>query len=189
MVYAYSEYDGICQFISQLNQKKVQVLKSNLEPSSSISLHSENSNELLLCSMCYFEFHRSIRWLKFQLTLWQLCSGRQEVRKQLQSGLSSIVWEAPISQRATNSCITWVDCCQAVSDSLQPHGLQHARLPYSSLSRGVCSKSCPSSQWCHPTISSSVIPFSSCLQSSPASGSLPMTQLFISGGQSIGASV
>ena len=58
-----------------------------------------------------------------------------------------------------------------VSDSLQPHGLQQARLPYPSPTPGACSNSCPSSQWCHPTISSSVIPFSSCLQSFLASGS------------------
>ena len=58
-----------------------------------------------------------------------------------------------------------------ISDSLWPHGLLHARLPCPSLSPGACSDSCPLSQWCHPTISSSVIPFSSCPQSSPASGS------------------
>ena len=60
-----------------------------------------------------------------------------------------------------------------MSDSLQPHGLQHARLPCPSLFPGVCSNSCPLSQWCHPTISSSVAPFSSCPQSFPASGSFP----------------
>ena len=62
-----------------------------------------------------------------------------------------------------------------------------ARLPCPSLSPGACSNSCPLSQWCHPTISSSAIPFSSCLQSFPASGSFPVSQFFISGGQSIGA--
>ena len=77
---------------------------------------------------------------------------------------------------------------QVVSDSLQRHGLQHTRLPYSSLSPGVCSNSCPLSQWCHPTISSFVIPFSSCLQSFPATGSFLMSQLFTSGGWSIGVS-
>ena len=75
-----------------------------------------------------------------------------------------------------------------MSDSLQPHGLQHARLPCPSLSPGVCSGSCLLSQWWNPTISSSVIHFSSHLQSFPASGSLPMSQFFPSGGQSIGAS-
>jgi len=75
-----------------------------------------------------------------------------------------------------------------ISNSLQPQGLQHARLPCPSPTPGACSNSCPSSQWCHPTISSSVIPFSSCLQSFPASGSFPMSQFFSSGGQSIGAS-
>ena len=72
-----------------------------------------------------------------------------------------------------------------VSDSLWPHGLQHTRLPCPSPTPGAYSNSCPSSQWCHPTISSSVIPFSSCLQSFPASGSFSMSQFFTSSGQSI----
>ena len=75
-----------------------------------------------------------------------------------------------------------------MSDSLQPHGLQHIRLPCPSPSSGTCSYSCPLSQWCHPDISSSVIPFFSCLQSFPASGSFQMSQLFESGGQTIGVS-
>ena len=74
-----------------------------------------------------------------------------------------------------------------MSVSVQPHGLQHARLPYPSLSPIACSNSCPLSQWCYPTISSSVIHFS-CLQCCPASASFPMSQLFASGSQSIGAS-
>ena len=77
--------------------------------------------------------------------------------------------------------------CSVVSNSLRPHGLQHARVCPSTTS-GDCSNSCPSSQWCHPTSSSSVIPFSSCHQSSPASRSFPMRQFFASGGQSIGVS-
>ena len=75
-----------------------------------------------------------------------------------------------------------------MSDSLQPHGLQHTRLLCPSPSPRVCSNSSPLSQWCHSTISSSVVPFFCCLRSFPASGSLPMSQLFTSGGQSIGAS-
>ena len=75
-----------------------------------------------------------------------------------------------------------------VSDSLRLHGLQHARLPCPLLSPQVYSNSCPLRQWCHRIISSSVIPFSSYLQSAPASGSFPMSQLFASGGQNIGAS-
>ena len=75
-----------------------------------------------------------------------------------------------------------------VSDSLQPHGLQHARLPCSSPTPGACSNSYPLSWWCHPTILSSVILFSSCLQSFPVSGSFPMSQFFASGSQSIGVS-
>ena len=65
--------------------------------------------------------------------------------------------------------------CSVVSDSLWPHGLQHARLPYLSLSPGVCTNLCPLSWWCHPTISSSVIPFSSCPQSFPPAESFPMS--------------
>ena len=75
------------------------------------------------------------------------------------------------------------------SDSLQPHGLQqHSRPPCPSPIPGVYSDSCASSQWCHPAISSSVVPFSSCLQTFPASGSFQMSQFFASGGQSIGVS-
>ena len=75
-----------------------------------------------------------------------------------------------------------------VSNSLQSHGLQHTSLPCPSSSPGVCSNSCPSSQWCPPAILSSVVPFSSCLQSFPAPGSFPVSQLFTSGGQSIDTS-
>ena len=71
-----------------------------------------------------------------------------------------------------------------VSDSLRPHGLQHTRPPCPSPTPGAYSNSCPLCRWCHPTISSSVVPFPSCLQSFPASGSFPMSQLFASGGQS-----
>ena len=86
--------------------------------------------------------------------------------------------------------VRW-NCCWSVAKlcpTLKPHGLQHARLPYPSLSPRVCSDSRPLIRWCHPTISSCVIPFSSCLWSFPASGSSPMSQLFTSGGQSFGAS-
>ena len=75
-----------------------------------------------------------------------------------------------------------------VSDSLQPHEPQHARLRCPSPTPGAWSNSCPLRWWCHPTISSSVIPFSSCLQSFPESGSFPMSQFFKSGGKSIGVS-
>ena len=78
--------------------------------------------------------------------------------------------------------------CSVVSDSLQPHELQHARPPCPSPTPGVYPNPCPLSQWCHPTILSSVVPFSSCPQSFLASGSFPMSQLFAWGGSSIGVS-
>ena len=78
--------------------------------------------------------------------------------------------------------------CSVVSYSLRPQGLQQASLPCPSLSPLACSNSCASSRGCHPTIASSVIPFSSCLQSFPVSRSFPMSQLFTLSGQSIGAS-
>ena len=78
--------------------------------------------------------------------------------------------------------------CSVVSDSLRPHEPQHARPPCPSPTPGVYSNSRPPSRWCHPAISSSVVPFSSCPQSFPASGSFPVSELFTSGGQSIGVS-
>ena len=75
-----------------------------------------------------------------------------------------------------------------MSNSLKPHGLQHARLPCHLPTPRACSNSCPSSWWCHPIISSSVVPFSPCLQSFPAPGTFPMSQFFSSGGQTIQAS-
>ena len=78
--------------------------------------------------------------------------------------------------------------CSGMSDSLQPHGLQHVRLPCPSPTPGAYLNSSPSSRWCHPTISAYVVPFSSHLQFFPASGSFLMSQFFTSGGQSIGVS-
>ena len=78
--------------------------------------------------------------------------------------------------------------CSVVSNSLQPHESQHVRPPCPSLTPGFYSNSCPLNRWCHPAISSSIVPFSSCPQSLPASGSFPVSQLFTWGGQSIGVS-
>ena len=101
-------------------------------------------------------------------------------RKQIRE-ISLFIWKI--------QCFSSVQfSCSVMSDSWRPHGLQHARFPCPSPTPRACSNSCPSSQWCHPTISSSVIPFSFCLQSFPASGSFPMSQLFALGGQSIGIS-
>ena len=94
----------------------------------------------------------------------------------LDLGLLSVVWSVQFSSVA-QLCLT-----------LQPHGLQHARPACPSPTPGVYTHSCPLSRWCHPTISSSVVPFSSCPQSLPASGSFPVSQLFTSGGQRIGVS-
>ena len=88
-------------------------------------------------------------------------------------GGSEELWSVPFSH-------------SVMSGSLQPHGLQHTRPPCPSPTPTACSNSCPSSQWCHPAILSSVIPFSSCLQSFPTTESFPMSQFFTSGGQSIG---
>ena len=97
-------------------------------------------------------------------------------------------------QQPLNLIITLFQCplallllfsCLVVSNSLCPYGLQHARLPHPSLSTWVCSNSYPLSQWCLPNLSSSVILFSSCPQSFPASGSFPMSQLFALGGQRV----
>ena len=105
----------------------------------------------------------------------------------------SASWKSkPIMYFILSECVTGVHSVQCsrsvVSDSLQPQGLQHTRLPCPSPTPSVYSNSCPLSQWCHPIISSSVVPFSFHLQSFPAAGSFQMSQLFESGGQSIGVS-
>ena len=93
------------------------------------------------------------------------------------------IWKA-----LTNRSMMVLLLLSVVSGSLRPHGLQHAMPPCPSPAPGACSNSCPLSRWWHPSISSSAAPFSFCLQSFPASGSFPMSQLFASGGQRIGAS-
>ena len=93
-----------------------------------------------------------------------------------------------MQQVCGSACALLLFSHQVMSDSSQPHGLQYDRLPCPSPFPGVCSNSCQLRRWYCPTISSSVIFFSSCLQSFPASESFPMGQLFVSGGQSIGAS-
>ena len=93
------------------------------------------------------------------------------------------------SQRSKSSISPVQISRSVVSDSLQPHGPQHSRLPYPAPNPGVYPKSCTLSQWCHPTISSSVIPYSSRLQSFPASGSFQMSQLFASSWASASTSV
>ena len=98
----------------------------------------------------------------------------------------SSVWVSPYDHvKISYVLFSSVHSPSVVSDSLWAHGLQHARLPCPSPTPGVCSNSCPLSQWCHLTTSSSVLPFSSCLQSFPTSGFFQMSQLFTSGGQNI----
>ena len=117
--------------------------------------------------------------------LYQVCSDFP-----LLSALSTVetVWNFPnaVSPFVVGKSVQFSH--SVMSDSFWPHGLQFARLRCSSSTPRAYSNSCPSSQWCHPTISSSVIPFSSCLQSFPASGSFPVSQLIASSGQSIGVS-
>ena len=101
------------------------------------------------------------------------------------------MWEYHVNKQAKTFffSLKWVSSVQfrhsVVSESLWPHESQHARPPCPSPTTGVHSNLCPLSQWCHPAISSSIVPFSSCPQSLPASGSFPMSQLFAKGGQSI----
>ena len=99
--------------------------------------------------------------------------------------------EAILPHMTTWTALKDICCCCSVANwcpTLRPHGLEHTRLPCPSLSPGVCSDSYPLSQWCYLTISSSAALFSFCLQSFPASGSFPMSRVFTSGGQNIGAS-
>ena len=106
----------------------------------------------------------------------------------LHMGLRTLIHKAHLQINRKREC-TVQFCHSVMSDSLQPHELLHARPPCPSPTPRVYPNSCPLSRWCHPTISSSVVAFSSCLQSFPASGSFQMSQLFASGGQNIGVSV
>ena len=103
-------------------------------------------------------------------------------------GLLCIWWMIPFFVRKWSYLSSVQFSCSIMSDSLQRHGLQYARLPCLSPTPGVYSNSCPLRQLCHSTISFSVVPFSSCLQSFPALGSFQMSQFFSTGGQSIGVS-
>ena len=103
--------------------------------------------------------------------------------------MNSLICGRPSANTVRMDVCRWVQFSRSVvSDSLRPHESQHARPPCPSPTPGVCSNSCPSSQWCHSAISSSVVPFSSCPQSLPESGSFPRSQLFSWGGQNIGVS-
>ena len=113
-----------------------------------------------------------------------LCCGEYLVRVYQDTWSQPILWDGAVLVHIYFVCFS----CSVMSNSWWPHGLQHTRPPCPSPTARACLNSCPSSWWCHPTISSSVIPFSSCLQSSPASGSFPMGQLFASSAQSIGVS-
>ena len=128
-------------------------------------------------------------WTKYKITLnleslsWAQADAGEDLT------LRRREWQGELPVFTASSLTA--DCCSSVTRScptLWPHGLQHARLPCPLLSPGMCSNSCPLSQWCYPTISSSVIAFSSCLQSFPSSGSFPMSQLLVMGGQGIGVS-
>ena len=108
----------------------------------------------------------------------QCTNSRQNLETSVHKALVNFLWEPSQSQFSHS----------VISDSLQPHRLQHTRAPFPSWTAGVYPNSCPSNQWCHPTISPSFFPSSSCLQSFPASGSFQMSQLSTSGGQRIGVS-
>ena len=108
----------------------------------------------------------------WNINMWPITAGRDR-----QTGV--ILYGSPLQTQFSRS---------VMSDSLRPHESQHSRPPSPSPTPGVYSNSCPSSRWCHPDISSSVVPFSSCPQSLPASGSFPISQLFAWGSQSIGVS-
>ena len=127
-----------------------------------------------------------IFWFCFVLGSNHLIKGLEWGDKELRGQWNLMSSAGPGSPSLQFSSVQF--SCSVVSDPVQSHGLQHARLPCPSPTPRACSNSCPSSQWCHPTISSSVVPFSSCLQFFPASGFFPESHFFISGGQNIGAS-
>ena len=159
-----------------------------------LMLHLPSTSFYLWVSLC---FHCWPRDSKAQSRI-SACSRRSNQPERSESkadtgGAETLLWDSWIlcNQQIMKifNKISSVQFSRSVmSDSLRPHGLQHTRLPCPSPTPGVYTNSYPLSQWCHPTISSSVIPFSSCLKCFPASGSFPMSQFFSSSGQSIGVS-
>ena len=124
-----------------------------------------------------------------QISRWKFCLW--SVVRYLILSLRRVFIESEVAKHYTFFSICIKICCSASQSCLtlcDPMDCNMPDFPCPSLSPGVCSNSCPLSRWCHPTISSSVIPFSSCLQSFPASGSFLMSQLFASGDQTVGAS-
>ena len=122
-----------------------------------------------------------LKQVNMHACIWQNPQKEENLGKEKKCG-----WNREVSKKQS---ATVQFSRSVVSASLRPHGLQHARYPFPLPTAGVYSNSCPLSRWCHPTISSSVIPFSSWLQSSPASRSFLMSQFFTSGCQSTGVSV
>ena len=127
-----------------------------------------------LCCFSFALWNRYWTWCCLVLRILQT-GNRNRVILKIVIGLKNILHSVQFS-------------CSDVSDSLRPHESQHSRHPCQSPTPGVYSNLCPSSRWCHPAISSSVVPFSSCPQSLPASGFFPVSKLFAWGGQSIGVS-
>ena len=145
--------------------------KGNLSTFLSILLWTQNRSKKELTTLCWISYRRE---KKTKVEAWGSMFFKNHCynRNNLELG-------CPIEKTSV-----WFSR-SVMSDSLQPHGLQHARPPCPSPTPGVYSNSCPLCPWCHPTISSSVIAFSSCLLSFPAPGSFQMSQFFTSGGQSI----
>ena len=165
---------GISDFLEEISSLSHSVV-------SSISLHwllrkAFLSLLAILWNSAFRCLYLSFSPLFFASLLFTICEG-----------FSAICKASPDSRDPANCILAFPADTQfssvqfslsVVSDSLRPHGLQHTRLPCPSPTPGACSNSCPLSRWCHPTISSSVVPFSSCPQSFPASGSFPMSQFF-----------
>ena len=160
-------------------------LPLTLQPSpSTASISVPSKDNVFLKKVVYFCCFPSLLFIFCQSTLglyFQSCSCQDS-----QWHLVGIFNELTLPSSFLPSSVQF--SCSVVSESLRPHRLQHAKLPCPSPSPGACSNSCPLSQWCYLTTSSFSNPFSSCPQSFPASRSFPMSWLFSSGGQSIGAS-
>ena len=186
-----SPFPGVCSNSCPLSQWGHPTISSSVIPFSCLSQWDGSSHQVAKVLASISPSSEYSMLLSFRIDWFDLLAVQGTLKSLLQhhSLKASVLCPSAFSMvHLSHPYILFLFNHSVMSNSLWPHVLPHTRLPCPSPSPGACPNSCPLSRWCHPAISSSVIPFSSCLQYFPASGSFLMSWLFASDNQSIGAS-